>query len=142
MNIKRGILIALALYFVTMVIGIVLTIFTKINLESPQSIPTTYWIITIIATVILTSLASLWYFNKSKRNALEGLKLGATFVIVGFILDLIFFLTQDNGTQIIKEYYSNSSFYIVLVLVIATCLFIGSRSDNKEETKHIKKNRK
>lgn len=132
MDLKRGVLIALALYAVTLAIGIIITLVARNSLASPQEIPTTYWLITIITTVILTSLAALWYFTKAKRNAKEGLNLGITFVIVGFILDIIFFLTQSNGTQIIKEYYSSLSFYIVLILVVATCVYIGSRNPSSK----------
>ena len=141
MNIKRGVSIGLALYAVTFIIGIILIILTKTNIDSPQNIPTTYWIITIVTTVILTSLASLWYFNKAKRNAKEGFKLGITFIITGLIIDLVSFLTQKNGVQLIKEYYSNISFYIVLILVVATCVFIGSRVDHIVEEKSKKPNK-
>jgi uncharacterized membrane protein YfcA len=146
MKIKRGILIGVALYVATMIVGIILTIFAQSSLSSPQSMPTTYWIITIVVTVVLTSLASIWYFAKAKRTTLEGLKLGITFVIVGFILDLILFLTQSGGIEVMKEYYSNISFYIVLLLVVASAVFIGSRVHHTavEETpkahrKHKKK---
>ncbi|MEK6909380.1 MAG: hypothetical protein AABX23_04995 [Nanoarchaeota archaeon] len=140
MNLKRGILISLALYFATLVVGILLTILTKINIASPQNIPTAYWIITIVTTVILTCLASLWYFNKIKRNIKEGFKLGITFIIVGFILDLLFFFTQENAINIMKEYYSTPSFYIVLILVIASAVFIGSKTThNSKEVRQVKK---
>jgi uncharacterized membrane protein YfcA len=138
MNLKRGILIALILYVTTMIIGVALTIITKINLLSPQDIPTTYWIITIITTVILTSLASILYFNKAKRNSKEGLNLGITFVITGFIIDILLFLTQKRGVLLIKQYYSNISFYIVLVLVVATCVFIGSQNHNYPYHSNVK----
>lgn len=142
MKLKRGILIALALYASTMVVGIVLTLITKINISSPQEIPTTYWIITIITTVLLTSLASIWYFNKAKRNAKEGIKLGITFIITGFIMDLLFFMTQEGGIQLIKGYYSNISFYIVLILVVSTCIFIGSQNHNSSNRKEKPKSAK
>ena len=125
-----------------MVVGIVLTLITKINISSPQEIPTTYWIITIITTVLLTSLASIWYFNKAKRNAKEGIKLGITFIITGFIMDLLFFMTQEGGIQLIKGYYSNISFYIVLILVVSTCIFIGSQNHNSSNRKEKPKSAK
>src|SRR3989344_3846292 len=83
MNLKRGILISLALYFITLVIGVI-------------------------------------------------------FTIVGFIIDVLFFLTQPNGAQLIGEYYKNPSFYIILALVVMTCVFIGSRENNHPSRKHIK----
>ncbi|MGV8131245.1 MAG: hypothetical protein ACP5N7_04065 [Candidatus Pacearchaeota archaeon] len=144
MNLKRGILISLALYASTMVVGIIMTIIANLNMQSTQNIPTTYWIITIITTVLLTCLASIWYFAKAKRSPKEGLKLGVTFILVGFVLDLIFFFSQENAAQIMKDYYSSISFYLVLALVVASAFFIGSRShkQQKEEIKKVSKKRK
>jgi len=140
MDFKRGILSALGLYFVTLIVGIIITIFAQTSLDSIQTMSTTYWVITIISTVVLTSIASLLYFRKAKRNAKEGLKLGILYIIIGFILDLIFFITQSNGLELILEYYVNPSFYIVLLLVVVTCVFVGSREDHSiyHHVKHIK----
>lgn len=139
MNLKRGILIALALYAVTLIVGIIITLVTRVSISSPQDIPTTFWIITIVTTVFLTSLASIWYFNKVKRSTKEGLKLGITFVLTGLVIDIVLFLTQPGGIQLIKEYYSNVSFYIVLVLVVASCVFIGSQ--NNSNSSNIEKSK-
>lgn len=142
MNLKRGILISLALYATTMILGIILTITANIGLASPQSISTVYWIITIVATVLLTCLASIWYFSKAKKSPMEGLKLGVTFVVVGFILDLLFFFTQDNATQIMKQYYSSISFYLVLAIVVASAVFIGSRPQHQMPKAEVKTTKK
>ena len=129
-----------------MIVGIILTIIANINIQSPQNIPTIYWIITIITTVLLTCLASIWYFSKAKRNAKEGFKLGITFIVVGFILDILFFFTQENAATIMKQYYTSTSFYLVLALVIVSAIFIGSRntthSEKKEEVKISKKKKR
>lgn len=145
MNLKRGILISIALYVATMIVGIIMTIIANSSLSS-QNISTTYWIITIITTVLLTCLASIWYFNKAKRNAKEGFRLGLTFVIVGFVLDIAFFFTQSNALDIMKQYYSSISFYLVLAIVITSAVFIGSRPQHavkempQEKPKKKKKN--
>lgn len=138
MNIKRGILISIALYAATMIVGIILTIIANINPQTPQNIPTIYWIITIITTVLLTCLASIWYFSKAKRNAKEGFKLGLTFVVVGFALDILFFFTQDNALEIMKQYYTSISFYLVLALVVVSAIFIGSRHTAHHEKAEVK----
>ena len=144
MNKKRAILVSLALYFATFIIGIILTVFANTSLSSPQEIPTTYWIITIVVTVLMTSLASIWYFNKSgiSRNVKEGFKLGLTFVIIGFILDLLFFIPvffTGSGSDLLIDYYSTPSFYLTLLLVVATAAFIGSRSQPKQVENKVKK---
>lgn len=143
MNIKRGLLVSIALYAATMIIGIILTIAANIGMASPQNIPTMYWVITIATTVLLTCLASIWYFSKAKRSPKEGLKLGLTFIAVGFILDALFFFTQENATQIMKQYYSNIAFYLILALVVVSAVFIGSRTHHeKTETKQTTKKRR
>ncbi|MEK6925455.1 MAG: hypothetical protein AABW71_04435, partial [Nanoarchaeota archaeon] len=116
----------------------------NVSIESPQNIPTIYWIITVITTVLLTCLASIWYFSKAKRSAKEGFKLGITFIIVGFVLDLFFFFTQDNAVEIMKQYYSSTSFYLILALVIVSAIFVGSRHNNSNIVNHTvkKKTRK
>ena len=147
MNTKRAIWISLAFYIATLIIGIILTVIANISLSSPQEIPTTYWIITIVVTVLLTSLASIWYFHKKgvSRNIKEGFKLGLTFVIVGFILDSLFIipaLFTGSGADLLLEYYLTPSFYVILLLVIASATFIGSRSPSKTEIKTVKKKKK
>ena len=140
MNVKRGILASLALYFTTMIVGILLTVISKVNLSLPENIPTAYWVITIITTVLLACFASLWYFSEAKRNTKEGFKLGAMFVGVGFVLDALFFLiSQENALQIMKEYYTNFSFYIVIALVVASAVFIGARYNLNHTVKETSK---
>lgn len=142
MNLKRGILIGIVLYLATLIIGVIITILTKANLSTPQNAPTAYWIITIITTVVLTGLASVWYFNKSKRNTKEGLKLGVVFVLTGFVIDILLFMTQKNGLELVKEYYSKLAFYIIIGLVIATCAFIGSQENSKSKEETNKKHKR
>ncbi len=143
MNIKRGILVSIALYVATMIVGIILTIVANTSL-SGQNIPTIYWVITIATTVLLTCLASIWYFSKAKKSPMEGLKLGLTFIGVGFVLDIIFFFTQDNAAEIMKQYYSSISFYLVLAIVVASAVFIGSRNSHHQvkKEKEVKQSKK
>ena len=144
MNKKRAILIAITLYLVTFIAGLIPAILARTNLASPQQSPTTYWLITIIITVLLTSLASIWYFSKKgiKRNIKEGFKLGATFIITGFIIDMLtlipLFVTGE-GFQFIKEYYTSPSFYIIILLIIISTTFVGSREPEKTNTTRQKK---
>lgn len=144
MNLNRGILIGIAFYFATFILGIIIAIIASKTITPTSANLTTLWAITIITTVLLTSLACLWYFNKAKRNALEGLKLGATFVIIGLALNVIsFFILQSNPIESIKAYYSDYSSYIVLLLVLATCIFVGSKShEAPKEEKPAKKSKR
>ncbi len=147
MNKKRAILAAITLYIVTFIVGLILTIFAKTNFVSPQQSPTTYWLITIIITVLLTSIASIWYFNKPqvKRDIKEGFKLGATFIIIGFIIDMLIFLLSlvaGEGIQIIKEQYTSYSFYIIIILILSSTVFVGSREPGKTKSEIAQKKEK
>ena len=143
MNLKRALGIGLVLYIVTFLIGVILTIIARtIQLQSQIA----YWIITIVVTVLPTSLASLWYFKgkNAQRNSKEGLKLGVMFVIIGLILDLMFFipiLFKSGGAAVIIGYYKEPSFYFTMLLVIVTSIFIGSRNEKekRENSKPAKK---
>lgn len=144
MNLKKGILIGLALY-ISEIIVMLLAIYVIFRaFAESSSISSIYIITTLVITVLLTSLASLWYFNKSKRNIKEGLKLGLIFIVVSVVLQLIIALiTKESFEDIIKTYKS-IYFYISLVIVIATTSFIGSRNNQvkKEETKLKSKRKK
>ncbi len=147
-DMKRGILIGLALYIATIILRLIITFtFMTAGSKSPLIFQTTtYLIISFISLVVLVSFASLWYFKKAKRNAKEGLKLGVTFIIINFLLDLLYIKVFSTSPlmQIVTTYLSDPSFYTTLILIIALVIFIGSRSKshNKEETHSAKRIRK
>ncbi|MGV8142042.1 MAG: hypothetical protein ACP5NS_00205 [Candidatus Pacearchaeota archaeon] len=148
MNTKRAIWIAVALYFVTLIAGIIITLIAKAILSSPQEIPTTYWIITIVLTVLLTSLASIWYFNKSGtiRNIKEGLKIGFTFVVISLILSLLLeiliSIITKTEIQLSIISFKDIASYIPFLLVIASAIYVGSRNPTKENNLESKKKKK
>ena len=132
MKLKRAIGIGLVLYAVTFIVGVILTLVGSANFSSPQEIPRIYWLTTIIVTVLLTGLASIWYFKGKnvKRTVKEGFFLGIAFIVLGFIIDILLFipaLLSQNGLQVVIDYYTEPAFYITLVLVLATTIFVGSR---------------
>ncbi|MEK6792484.1 MAG: hypothetical protein AABX96_02350 [Nanoarchaeota archaeon] len=142
MNLKRGILIGLALYIAEIIIMLVaIYIIFRLFAES-KSISSIYALTTFIITVILTSLASLWYFNKVKRNVKEGFKLGLIFVAVSIILQLAVSLIMEESFENIINAYKSIYFYISFIIIIATSTFIGSRNHNKEITPQMKKKKK
>ena len=137
MKLKRSILIGLALY-ISEIIVMLLAIYVIFRaFADSNSISSIYIITTLVITVILTSLASLWYFNKARRNVKEGLKLGLMFVAVSIILQLLIALITKESFESIISVYKSIYFYISLIIVIATTSFIGSRNNHakKEETK-------
>ncbi len=146
MNIKRGILIALALYVANFIIGVILALITQKMFASMQNASTIYWLTTITITVLMTGLGSLWYFNdkKTTRNIVEGLKLGIIFVIVSFATDMLFLIPTIIATgksANMFEYYQSTTFYLIRIIVIGTTVFVGSRNPTTKflETKNKSK---
>ena len=143
-DIKKAVGIAVVLYVVTFIVGVILTLVTKETLQAQQDAQTTYWLITIIVTVLLTGLANLWYFNGKNitRNVAEGLKLGVIFVISGFVLDmfsLIPALISTKNTQGLFEYYKSPAFYLIALLVVGTTVFVGSRNRTSKPLSNVTK---
>jgi len=141
MNLKRGILIGIALYIAEIIVMLAaIYIIFSVFAES-KSISSIYALTTFIITVILTSLAGLWYFNKAKRDTKEGLKLGLIFVVIGIILEIIASLITKEGFKDIINTYKSVYFYISFIIIIATTIFIGSRNKTAKE-KVLKKHKK
>ena len=141
MNLKRGILIGIALYIAEIIVMLAaIYIIFSVFAES-KSISSIYALTTFIITVILTSLAGLWYFNKAKRDTKEGLKLGLIFVVIGIILEIIASLITKEGFKDIINTYKSIYFYISFIIIIATTIFIGSRNKTAKE-KVLKKHKK
>src|SRR3989344_3156016 len=141
MNLKRGILIGIALYIAEIIVMLAaIYIIFSVFAES-KSISSIYALTTFIITVILTSLAGLWYFNKAKRDTKEGLKLGLIFVVIGIILEIIASLITKEGFKDIINTYKSVYFYISFIIIIATTIFIGSRNKTAKE-KVLKKYKK
>ena len=147
MNKKRAVLISVALYVMTFVVGVILAIAGRLNFSNPAEIPAYFWIISLVTTVAFTAIASFWYFSSegSKRNVKEGLTLGIFFVVIGFVLDILFFLPSlftGSNFEMLLRYYKEPMFYLTLILVIGTTTFIGSRNNPKLEKPIIKKSKK
>ena len=141
MNLKRGILIGIALYIAEIIVMLAaIYIIFSVFAES-KSISSIYALTTFIITVILTSLAGLWYFNKAKRDTKEGLKLGLIFVVISIILEIVASLITKEGFKDIINTYKSIYFYISFIIIIATTIFIGSRNKTAKE-KVLKKHKK
>ena len=141
MNLKRGILIGIALYIAEIIVMLAaIYIIFSVFAES-KSISSIYALTTFIITVILTSLAGLWYFNKAKRDTKEGLKLGLIFVVISIILEIVASLITKEGFKDIINTYKSVYFYISFIIIIATTIFIGSRNKTAKE-KVLKKHKK
>lgn len=133
MNIKRALWISLLIYIASFIIGIVGMI--VIGFDPSQSatgdLPTSFYVIGVIASVVLASLFSLWYFSGRgiKAGAKEGLYLGLTMFFVGFALDIIIYLLMLAGGGAdfdILAYYSHPIFWVAAVLIVASASVVGA----------------
>ena len=132
MNKKRAWGIAVVLYIATFIIGIVTGMILGTDFTGETSIPLSHWIISIILSILITGIFSIWYFKgkKVKVSAKEGLKLGLIYLAVGVLFDLLFLTTFSlSGQDIsaIASYYADPLFYVSVVLVVLTPVFIGYR---------------
>ena len=132
MNLKRAVWISILLYLSTFVIGILVAFVLNTDLTGNEPISITHWVLSIILSLVLASLFSLWYFKgkKIKINSQEGLKLGITFIIVGFIFDMLFILPYlflgFGDADAILSYYKDIWFWISVILIALTPVVVGS----------------
>ena len=130
MDLKRAIWISVLLYVATFIMGIIVALVVGTDLTGEESISTTHWILSILVSVVIAALFSLWYFRgkKAKASAKEGFYLGITFLAVGIIFDALFIIPYlfVGGASGVLSYYSDIWFYISVILVVLTPVIIGS----------------
>ena len=137
MNYKRAVGIGALIYFVTMVIGIIVCSALGLAPDVNQPIPNEMWIASALCGAILSIAGAYWYFQgKSLRpNLRAGVKFGAAVIMIGFLLDLLFFATlawsDSNPLTAITSYYGQLPFWGTLVLILAGSGFTGWWLDRK-----------
>ena len=137
MDKKRAIWISVLLYAATFLIGIIVALALGTDLSGETPITKMHWVLSIILSVILAGLFSLWYFKgkKVEINQKEGLYLGLTFLIVGIFFDLLFiipYLTLGVGDiTALLNYYQDPFFWISVVLIIVTPVVVGKWKEKK-----------
>ena len=135
-------------YGITLLLGIFAVFALHIGFEDTaqgQISPTT-WAFSILTSIIATSLSSIWYFRKEAEHASlnTGLHLGLVIIAVSFALDFISFLPRfsDPATQeLLKVFYGNPLFWLTLVAVVLTAIFVARYTEKKKHakpTKHTK----
>jgi membrane protease YdiL (CAAX protease family) len=130
MNLKRAAWMGIIVYIVSFAIGILIAMSMGLDMNDAANTPDMLWYIAMIPTIIVLALFSLWYFKdkKTKPSPKEGFYLGLTFVVMGFILDMIilaiFSVVSDMPTDMMS-YYANSLFWLTIVILVATTTIIG-----------------
>lgn len=131
MRFKRAIGIAALTYVASFLIGIVVASASGINLLDGQEPTATQWIISIVFTLIIVALFSLWYFSGKgvSASAKEGFYLGLVFFVAGWVLDFILalplLLSGSSASQLIA-YYSNPLFWVSVVLIVLVPVVVGA----------------
>ncbi len=123
-RLKRQVLFALIEYVLAFLIGLVFVLGTGYTLLEE---PLTFWIVSITLTIVLTVAVSWLYFKKAPHTYQEGLRLGITFVLVGFVIDLLGLITYALLGQPfnILAYYGDPLFWISILVLIGTTTFVG-----------------
>lgn len=131
MNYKRSILIALAVYFATLVVGGIVSASMGIQMTDVTAIPMNVWIISAVLAAVFSAAGAFWYFKGKNTNPSTetGFKFGLIMVISGFILDFLMFLPLasqgKNPLTELGKYYSQPIFWVTLLLVLAGATGMG-----------------
>lgn len=127
MNYKRAIGIGILVYLVTMVVGIIVCSILGIQPDITKPIPMEMWITSAVLAVGLSIGGARWYFmgKNTKPSLKAGVQFGAMMIVVGFVLDLLFFLSLSfeghDPVAVMMMYYSQPPFWVTLVLILAGC---------------------
>lgn len=138
MHFKRAIGISVLIYIVSMVLGMIVCSFLGITPDITQPIPMKMWLITAIISVGLSVGGAFWYFqNKAIKPSLQtGLQFGGSVVIVGFVLDLLFFLSlSTQGYEplaVMSTYYRQPPFWITLALILVGSTVVGKYTEKQK----------
>ena len=131
MDRKRALWISALLYFATFFVGIVVAVIIGTDLSGETPITTMHWILSMVLSVILAALFSLWYFRKEgiKVSVKEGLHLGLSFLVVGIVFDMLILIPYlasgvGDGASLVG-YYKDPLFWVSVVLIVLTPGVVG-----------------
>ncbi len=130
MNLKRATLVSVLIYAISFAIGFILMFKLGINAFELETIPSSFYYLSMLAGIILTAVFTIFYFKdkKLKPSLKEGFLFGVVLIVVGSILDVIIFsigLASGGPSTAIIDYYSNPFFWATIVLLLATSSLVG-----------------
>lgn len=133
-NLNRALGFSLILYIGTLLIfGVLSAIFRFFADSSVIHTPVLQYVVYWIVFIFLILILSKWYFRKLQPSAKRGVILGICAVIVSIILDVVsIFFTTTQGTSFawaLREIYTSWTFYVTIVLLIATTAYAGFEFD-------------
>ncbi len=126
---KRGIMLSLVMYIVSIIVGIVIVILFDKNLSQANA-ELNNWIVSVVISVILAIPFGKWYFDSNRVTAthIEGAKLGVVFLLTGLLIDFVLaipFMIQ-NSISAFTRFYTDSFFFVYVLVIILTTTFVGS----------------
>ena len=136
MNTKRAVITAVLLYCATFAVGIIAGLMTGTDFEGGAPIALEHWFITIIFSALVTIPFVHWYFKDvDEVSAIEGIKLGLTFLGVGVIADAIlvvpYMLTTGAGPDAVASYYNDPLFYVAVIVIVFIPVIMGDLKQTK-----------
>jgi Na+-transporting methylmalonyl-CoA/oxaloacetate decarboxylase gamma subunit len=123
------------LYLCTFVVGVLIALILGTDLSGETQISTAHWVLSIIWSILLSSVFSLWYFRDKviPWTAREGIYLGATFFVVGIVFDLLFLIPYIvagvGNTEALVQYYLDIWFWVSVVLVVLMPVVVGGMGE-------------
>jgi len=100
-------------------------IFVEVSVEMfAIASESTQQIVHVIVLPILVVICSIIYFKKEKKSASEGLLLGAVFLAVGTVLDMI--ITIPLFVKSFSLFYGSFELWFGFIEVLVFCALIGA----------------
>lgn len=124
MKYKRAIGIGVFVYLVTMLIGMGVGALLGIQPAPGEPIPKEMWMASAVLAIVLSIGAAHWYFRSKSLvpSFRAGLAFGGVLIVVGFVLDVLFFLLSSfeghDPFALMFMYYRQPAFWITLVLIL------------------------
>lgn len=139
MKIKRALGASAYTYIAALAVGIIGAFIFSAE-PGQTEMPVGMWLIGLLAPIFFAWIFSLWYFRGSRvaQGRSQGIMLGVTMIIVGFILDILTVLPTAGGFSgaftILSDYYTQWIFWFVAILVVLTCMLVGGNLREKHRS--------
>ena len=147
MNYKRAIGYALLNYVVSFIAVIAAGAFVGFDISSGEEVHNQmFWIMGALVVVITGIMAKLYFKSNTTGASFEnGLRLGAVFIFVGAILDLLLLLPQFFVTELLDnplDYFVQGQFWVAVALMLFVAGAMGQYVGQKRVVKRAPAKRK
>jgi len=137
MHLKRAIPLCILVYIISFASGIMIATILGVDLTSAPEPTTGLWIGGMIATVIIMSLFTVWYFKspKTTANAKNGFYFGLVAVLVGSVIDaaiIVPMILTSDAPQNPIAYYTSPLFTATIVILLITTTVVGVQLEDRK----------